>query len=27
VIVNGSVVWKDGQPTGARPGRILRRGG
>ena len=27
VIVNGSVVWKDGKPTGARPGRILRRGG
>jgi len=27
VIVNGSVVWKDGKPTGARPGRVLRRGG
>jgi len=27
VIVNGSVVWKDGEPTGARPGRVLRRGG
>jgi N-acyl-D-amino-acid deacylase len=27
VIVNGSLVWKDGKPTGARPGRVLRRGG
>ena len=27
VIVNGAVVWKDGEPTGARPGRVLRRGG
>jgi N-acyl-D-amino-acid deacylase len=27
VIVNGTVVWKDGEPTGARPGRVLRRGG
>ena len=27
VIVNGSVVWKEGKPTGARPGRVLRRGG
>jgi N-acyl-D-amino-acid deacylase len=27
VIVNGSPVWKDGKPTGARPGRVLRRGG
>jgi N-acyl-D-amino-acid deacylase len=26
VIVNGSVVWKEGKPTGARPGRVLRRG-
>ncbi|MEO7403002.1 MAG: D-aminoacylase [Burkholderiales bacterium] len=25
VIVNGSVVWQDGKPTGARPGRVLRR--
>ena len=27
VIVNGSVVWNEGKPTGARPGRVLRRGG
>jgi N-acyl-D-amino-acid deacylase len=26
VIVNGAVVWQDGKPTGARPGRVLRRG-
>jgi N-acyl-D-amino-acid deacylase len=26
VIINGSPVWKDGKPTGARPGRVLRRG-
>jgi N-acyl-D-amino-acid deacylase len=25
VIVNGAVVWKNGQPTGARPGRVLGR--
>jgi N-acyl-D-amino-acid deacylase len=25
VIVNGETVWRDGQPTGARPGRVLRR--
>ena len=25
VIVNGEVVWRDGQPTGARPGRVLAR--
>jgi N-acyl-D-amino-acid deacylase len=25
VIVNGEPVWADGQPTGARPGRVLRR--
>ncbi len=25
VIVNGTPVWQDGAPTGARPGRILRR--
>ncbi len=25
VIVNGTVVWRDDQPTGARPGRILLR--
>ena len=27
VIVNGAVVWKDGKPTGARPGRVLGRSG
>jgi N-acyl-D-amino-acid deacylase len=27
VLVNGIVVWKDGKPTGARPGEVLRRGG
>ncbi|HUQ73225.1 MAG TPA: D-aminoacylase [Burkholderiales bacterium] len=26
VIVNGAVVWRGGRPTGARPGRVLRRG-
>src|SRR6267142_1016654 len=26
VIVNGAVVWREGKPTGARPGRVLRRG-
>jgi len=26
VVVNGHVVWRKGKPTGARPGRILRRG-
>jgi N-acyl-D-amino-acid deacylase len=25
VIVNGVAVWKDGKPTGARPGRVLGR--
>ena len=25
VIVNGAVVWQGGQPTGARPGRVLAR--
>jgi len=25
VIVNGAVVWRDGHPTGARPGRVLAR--
>ncbi|HEY5898663.1 MAG TPA: D-aminoacylase [Burkholderiales bacterium] len=25
VIVNGAVVWRDGKPTGARPGQVLRR--
>ena len=25
VIVNGSVVWRDGKSTGARPGRVLAR--
>jgi N-acyl-D-amino-acid deacylase len=24
-IVNGAVVWRNGQPTAARPGRVLRR--
>ncbi len=26
VYVNGTAVARDGQPTGARPGRALRRG-
>jgi N-acyl-D-amino-acid deacylase len=26
VIVNGAVVWRGGKSTGARPGRVLRRG-
>ena len=26
VIVNGKPVWRDGKPTGARPGRVLARG-
>lgn len=26
VIVNGEPVWRDGKPTGARAGRVLRRG-
>jgi N-acyl-D-amino-acid deacylase len=25
VIVNGAMVWRDGKPTGARPGRVLAR--
>ena len=25
VMVNGALVWKDGAPAGARPGRVLRR--
>ncbi|MGE3161632.1 MAG: amidohydrolase family protein [Burkholderiales bacterium] len=25
VIVNGEVVWRDGKPSGARPGRVLLR--
>jgi len=25
VIVNGQIVWRDGKPTGARPGRVVRR--
>jgi N-acyl-D-amino-acid deacylase len=25
VIVNGAVVWRYGKPSGARPGRVLRR--
>jgi len=27
VIVNGAVVWEEGKPTGARPGRVLGRSG
>jgi len=26
VMVNGDVVWRDGRSTGARPGRVVRRG-
>jgi N-acyl-D-amino-acid deacylase len=26
VIVNGALVWREGRPTGARPGRVLARG-
>jgi N-acyl-D-amino-acid deacylase len=25
VITNGTIVWRDGKSTGARPGRVLRR--
>jgi N-acyl-D-amino-acid deacylase len=25
VIVNGAIVWRDGRPTGARPGLVLQR--
>jgi N-acyl-D-amino-acid deacylase len=25
VIANGVITWRDGKPTGARPGRVLRR--
>jgi len=25
VVVNGEIVWRDGRPTGARPGRVLGR--
>ena len=25
VITNGAIIWRDGKPTGARPGRVLRR--
>jgi N-acyl-D-amino-acid deacylase len=25
VIVNGQAVWRAGKPTGARPGKVLRR--
>ena len=25
VLVNGAVVWAEGKPSGARPGRVLRR--
>ena len=27
VIVNGRIVWRDGAPTGARPGQVLRQTG
>jgi N-acyl-D-amino-acid deacylase len=27
VIVNGMVIWRDGKASGARPGRVLKRGG
>ena len=27
VVVNGEAVWSAGKPTGARPGRVLRRAG
>jgi N-acyl-D-amino-acid deacylase len=27
VIVSGTPVWRDGKPTGARPGRLLTREG
>jgi N-acyl-D-amino-acid deacylase len=26
VIVNGAVVWRDGKSTGARPGKVIKRG-
>src|SRR4051812_40058304 len=26
VLVNGTIVWREGKPTGARPGQVLRRG-
>ena len=26
VIVNGAIVWREGKPTGARPGVVLKRG-
>ena len=26
VIVNGAVVWREGKPTGVRPGMVLKRG-
>jgi N-acyl-D-amino-acid deacylase len=25
VIVNGAIVWREGKPTGARPGKVLKR--
>jgi N-acyl-D-amino-acid deacylase len=25
VLVNGETIWQDGKPTGARPGRMLKR--
>lgn len=27
VIVNGKPVWRDGKPTGERPGKVLERSG
>ena len=24
-IVNGAIVWRNGKPTGERPGKVLRR--
>jgi N-acyl-D-amino-acid deacylase len=27
VIVNGEIVWRDGRPTGTRPGQVLSRSG
>jgi N-acyl-D-amino-acid deacylase len=27
VIVNGTAVWREGAPSGARPGRVLTRAG
>ena len=27
VIVNGEIVWREGKPTGVRPGQVLKRAG